>query len=91
MGNTITLERDLVVQGDRVLGRLERFDLPHTLGKWCSRCDRVVPVRNWGYHQVACYTVGYPRCSTIARFTPRAGKSRLPKVDWAAELAHLLK
>lgn len=92
MENTITLERDLVTRGGHILGRLERWDIPAVLGRRCHSCDRLIPVPNWEVHQYTCHTIGWGHYhSPIARFTPRVGKSRAPKVDWVAELAQFLK
>ena len=91
MDTTITLERDLVTQGGRILGRLERWDLPVVLGRRCHSCDGLVPVRDWDYHQAACHSIGWGGYhNTIARFKASATKRR-PQVDWAAELARFLK
>lgn len=90
--DTVVLERDLVVQGGHILGRLERWDLPVVQGRRCPSCGDLVSVPHWEVHQVACHTVGWGHYHcTIARFTPPVGKSRPPKVDWVAELARLLR
>lgn len=91
METTIVLEGGLVVQGGRILGRLERWDIPHILGRRCHKCDGLIPVPNWEAHQHACHLIGWGHYSNpIARFTPRVVK-RQPQIDWVAELASFLK
>jgi hypothetical protein len=89
----VTVEKDLVIQNGRILGRLERWDIPAVQGRRCHQCNQLIPVPNWEYHQHACHQVGWGRYHcTIARFTPRATKRRRgPKIDFVAELAGLLK
>lgn len=87
------LTRDnLVVDGSRILGRLERWDIPGVRGRRCHKCDGLIPVPNWEVHQLVCHTIGWGGYhSPIARFLPPVRKQRGPIVDFVAELAHLLK
>lgn len=87
----VTIERDLVVQDGRILGRLERWDCEAFKAKRCHSCNQLVPVPRWEAHQVACHTIGWGRYrSPLANLRPTT-KRRGPKVDFVAELAHLLR
>lgn len=86
------IDGDLVIAQDgRILGRLERWDLPVYRSWRCSGCGQLIPIKDWEVHQVACYTVGWGRYhSPMGRFTPMVTKARV-KVDFVKELAHLLR
>jgi hypothetical protein len=86
----VTIERgDLIVEGSHILGRLERWDIPAIQGRRCHKCDQLVPVPNWEYHQYTCHEVGWGRWRDPLATLEANTKRR--KVDWVAELAGLLK
>jgi hypothetical protein len=78
------LKGDLVVDNGRILGRLQRWDIPpHLLGRRCPNCDQLIPVKSWDAHQAACRSVGWGhyRCS-IGGFSSNATtKRRRPGID----------
>jgi hypothetical protein len=87
----VTIEGDLIIQGGRILGRLERWDIPVVRGRRCHKCDQLIPVPNWEYHQHACHTNGWARFQDPLSHVSAVVVKRRPKVDFAAELAGLLK
>jgi hypothetical protein len=87
----VTIEGDLVVQAGRILGRLERWDIPVVRGRRCYSCDQLIPVPNWEYHQHACHEVGWGRFRDPLANPKAIATKRRPKVDFVAELAGLLK
>ncbi len=85
----------LLVDGTRIIGRVQQFDLTVEQARKCKKCDEPIPLRIWDAHQHACQL--NVRCSPIASFKhyPRKAQSRtesanreLTKV--AQELAKLL-
>jgi len=86
------IEQNLVVDsGGRILGRLERWDVPHTLGKRCPKCNQLVPVRDWRLHQEVCHTIGWGRYhNPIASFQATTTSKRHRVNREIEELAALL-
>jgi len=90
----VTIEKDLVIQNGRILGRLERWDIPAVRGRRCHKCNQLIPVPNWDYHQTACHTNGWGRYRCpIANFKAPATRRRrgMTNQELANEVAQLLK
>jgi hypothetical protein len=88
----VTIEKgDLVCEQGRILGRLERWDIPAALGRRCHECNQLVPVTNWEYHQHACHEVGWGNFRDPLANPKAIATKRRSKVDFVAELAKLLK
>lgn len=89
---TKVIEHDLVIDDNgRILGRLERWDIPHILGKRCPKCDQLIPTRDWELHQEACHTVGWGSYhSPLAKLQATRTRYRTNSDRMVAELAALL-
>jgi len=90
----ITVEKDLVVQDGRILGRLERWDITAVQGRRCHKCNQLIPVPNWETHQYACHQVGWGRFrDPLGKnlLAPATRRRRGPTIDFVAELAGLLR
>jgi len=91
----VTVEKDLVIQNGRILGRLERWDIPGVLDRRCHKVNQLVPVLNWEAHQHACHQVGWGRYHCpIAKFkapATRRRRSGMTNRELANEIAKLLE
>ncbi len=64
----------LVIEGTKVLGRIQQVDLPTQLARTCQKCGEPIPLRIWDAHKVACY-LNVRECP-IASFEKRCGTKR---------------
>lgn len=68
------LASGLVVDGTRVLGRLQPVEIPTERAKTCQKCGEIIPLRIWDTHKHACYL--NVRNSPISSFIKAYGKKR---------------
>lgn len=83
---------DLVLDRNKVIGKLVRFGIPTNLARVCNDCGEVVPVRLWEHHRQACHTVGWGKyTSPLANLRPATKSKRRTNNDqMVAELVRLL-